>query len=58
MVSFSLLTVLLGIGYARLGGAFLAYACAAMGTFLALFGAESVIAWRWMRPFSSKEVGA
>ncbi len=58
MGSFALLMILLGMGSLRLGSAFLPYACTTMGTFLALFGAESVVAWRWMRPFSSKEVGA
>ncbi len=58
MGSFSLLTMLLGMGYLCLGGDFLFYACTTMGSFLALFGVEAYLAWRWMRPFSSRGVGA
>ncbi len=58
MGSLAGLMVLLGIGYEVPSIAFEPFAFGLISTFLGLWWAEAVIAWRWMRPQSSEEVGA
>ena len=52
--SLGALTLLIGVAYRALGGAWTVFAAAAIAIYLVLWWIEAFLAWRWMRPFGQR----
>ncbi len=57
LVSFGVLSVLIGVAFKAAGPAWFPFSMAAMAAYLGLWSAEALLAWRWMRR-TSGEVSA
>ena len=54
LASFGLLTLTVGLGHRLLGPSWRGFVAAILATYLGLWGAEAVLAWRWMRRTSGE----
>ena len=52
--SLGALTLLIGVAYRALGGAWTVFAAAAIAIYLVLWWIEAFLAWRWMRPLGQR----